>query len=84
MQNLEICRLFNTSIKKKIEVSFWIKFYLFITVLHFILLFLTITAGAGLAVTPDVIKSYYADVERQHDQIKSSVAEYMSKFKVFH
>ena len=46
--------------------------------------FLTIAARARLAVTPGVIKSYYANVERQHDQIKSSVAEYMSKFKVFH
>lgn len=34
-----------------------------------------ISAGAGLAVTPDVVSSYYAEAEKLHDNIKQRLAE---------
>ena len=41
-----------------------------------------LVAGGGLAVTPDVVKNYYASVEAEHNDIAAKVEELLTNYQV--
>ena len=41
-----------------------------------------LVAGGGLALTPDVVKNYYASVEAEHNDIRAKVEELLTNYQV--